>query len=107
MICHRCDADSEPVSAWSPGGIRLVCPKCEAPCGAAVDVAERPGVAKVEPVVRKAEPSRVVVQVDSRDLVESVRARIASIDVELERLDALRTERKRLGAMLRAAERTR
>lgn len=107
MTCHRCDADSEPVSAWTTGGIRLVCPKCEAPSSVAVAVDERPGVVKAEPVARKAEPARVVVQSDSRDLVESVRARLASIDVELERLGALKAERRRLGAMLRAAEKTR
>ena len=106
MICIGCNSDVRPSVAMTERGTQRVCPNCSQ-AFAAVDVDERPVAVKAEPVVRKPEPARVVVQSDSRDLVESVRARIASIDVEIERLAALKTERKRLGAMLRAAERTR
>jgi uncharacterized Zn finger protein (UPF0148 family) len=106
MICIGCNSDVRPSVAMTDRGTQRVCPQCSQ-VFAAVDVDERQVAVKAEPVVRKTEPARVVVQSDSRDLVESVRARIASIDVELERLATLRTERKRLGAMLRAAEKTR
>jgi len=49
-----------------------------------------------------ATPVRVVAP--SGDLVAQVRARLAALDVDIERLDAMKRERSTLRRMLRAAE---
>jgi len=54
-------------------------------------------VAVAETVVR-------TVAIPSGNLVDQVRARLAALDVDIERLEALKRERGQLKRMLRAAE---
>ena len=60
---------------------------------------------KREPVsVQQAETTVRNVAVPAGNLVDQVRARLAALDVDIERLESLKRERTQLRHMLRAAE---
>ncbi len=108
--CNRCDVDVATVAAITSAGVRQVCPRCEVSLGEVVSLDAEP----VKAEAPKASPMpaapavRIAVTGDSATtVVEQVRARIASIDVELERAATLKAERRTLAAMLKAAEKKR
>ena len=105
MSCASCGADVPYVAQITPSGIREACPQCGfAPPKETEQPKAEPEKAK--PVAPSAPPPKPVdVKCDDRSLVEQVRSRIAELDVEIERLEAARRERKTLAAMLKAAER--
>jgi hypothetical protein len=105
--CHRCDVDVDLVSTLTPAGVMLACPKCEAPHGRPGDAESVPAAAPSRRAAAIAPSAPSVRLTSGDDVVEAVRARLAAIDVEIERADALRRERKTLAAMLRAAEKKR
>jgi hypothetical protein len=106
--CHRCDVDVDLVSTLTDRGVMLACPKCEAPHGRpGADGASVPTAAPSRRAAAIAPSAPSVRLTSGDDVVEAVRARLAAIDVELERADGLRRERRTLAAMLRAAEKKR
>ena len=52
----------------------------------------------------EAQPQTRVMAVPAGNVVDQVRARLAALDVDIERLESLKRERKQLQRMLRAAE---
>lgn len=99
-FCPTCDREVTPATEILPGGVVVeACPKCEYP------FEKRERAQKSKPAARPT-PVRVVAA-DADDMVERVRSRIATLEVELERLAALKREHSTLQRMLRAAERKR
>lgn len=101
MHCQACDKEVAPYSDLQ-GDMRVlyVCPTCNIPIGVADRDAPppKPMLADGETVARprkKGEPL---------DLIAEAKLRLADIDTELERLSGLQRERRRLAAMVAAAE---
>lgn len=94
--CDSCGAVGSFVSEFGQTGLIQFCSKCNFRPQA------KPKAAP--PVARKDAPTPVRVVAPSGDLVEQVRARLAALDVDIERLDAMKRERSTLRRMLRAAE---
>lgn len=99
-FCPTCDREVTPAQEILPGGVVVTaCPKCEYP----FDKTEKAKGAQAKPQQRAVR----VVSAANDDPIEHVRARLASVEVELERMDQLKRERDTLRRMLRAAERKR
>ncbi len=88
------------VAELTPQGILEKCPKCQwQPKRRSEPKAATP---------KPATPIRIETITDGdRSLVDQVRSRLASVEVELERHETLKRERTTLRAMLKAAERKR
>ena len=91
--CENCDSTKPLVAEFDMAGVVHSCPSC----GFKPRKAQAPKPAKAETTVR-------TVAVPAGNLVDQVRARLAALDVDIERLEALKRERKQLQRMLRAAE---
>jgi hypothetical protein len=99
-LCENCDVDVAMVTEITPQGLVEKCPKCQfKPKKAEAPKVEAP---RPPPITIVAAPPSV-----GGSLVEQVRARLAYVEVELERHAALKQERSQLRAMLKAAERKR
>jgi hypothetical protein len=89
------------VTEITPQGLTEKCPKCQF----------KPRKAEPAPKVEAPRPPPITIVAAppsaGGSLVEQVRARLASVEVELERHAALKQERSQLRAMLKAAERKR
>lgn len=113
--CPRCAADVHPVSVLSVGGgVCLACPSCEGEFkGEAFEEVSIQADPKAERKVFPAAPAPIQTvklagpSTEAATLLEQVRARLAAIDVELERAASLKAERRTLASMLRAAEKNR
>lgn len=96
--CPTCDRDVTPTQEILPGGVLVTaCPKCEFPF--AKEERTKSAAPKQAPT-----PVRVVAGANE-GVIEQVRARLAYLEVEVERLSALKGEAATLRRMLRAAER--
>jgi hypothetical protein len=121
MHCPICVADVQPaIDINAQGQAVACCPKCQAPLGAGIAATDQPAP---EPGPREetdAEFRQRMVHGDPSslpgarlkggrmaaptDLVAAAKERLVVIDTELERLDQLQRERRRLAAMIAAAE---
>jgi hypothetical protein len=100
--CPTCAADVIPSQEILPGGVIVTaCPRCEFP------FEKREKAAKAKPAAAAPQPVRVVSTATPDNLVDQVRSRLATIEVELERFSSLKREHATLQRMLRAAERKR
>lgn len=108
MNCANCERDVHPVMDLAASGkVVPVCGTCQAPLGSLADA-----VPSFAAPPRKA--SAVVPVNDTAtapaaaapplDLLSQARAQLATIDEELKRLEGLQRERRKLAAMIAAAE---
>jgi len=105
--CDNCERETDSAHDMAVSGeVVEICAACS--------FKRKPGLAKTEP---KAEPKATPIEPvkaaavalvgtsDCDDIVAHLRARLAVVDVELERAAGLRAERTKLRRMLAAAER--
>jgi hypothetical protein len=98
--CENCDVDVAMVTEITPQGLTEKCPKCQFK-------PKRVEAARPATLPERKVLTPVVMTSINGSLVDHVRARLASVEVELERHAALKQERSQLRAMLKAAERKR
>lgn len=99
MSCSNCGADVPYVGQITPKGIVHSCSKCHF-----VPKVEEEAEPDSAPTPRRLVKNEQLEARPKSSIVDQVRARLVALDLELERLDALKAERKQLAAMLKAAE---
>lgn len=101
--CDNCERETNSSHDMSATGeVVEICSACS--------FKRKPGPAKAEPKAAPIAPVKtsavaLVGTSDCADIVAHLRARLAVVDVEVERIQALRAERTKLRRMLAAAER--
>jgi uncharacterized OB-fold protein len=92
MACENCQSSNPYLIEFDQSGTVTTCQEC----------GFKPKAKKLQ---AKAEP--MVLAKPGESIVEQVRARLAAIEIDIERLESLRRERTTLRAMLRAADKKR
>ena len=107
--CDQCERETHSAHDMTPtGAVVEMCAVCSHKRPAAKPEPVKPGLAKATPIEPvKAAAVALVGTSDCDDIVAHLRARLAVVDVELERAAGLRAERTKLRRMLAAAERRR
>lgn len=109
MFCAVCDRDVQPVIDINDQGRPVsMCGKCQSALGTGLQATDQPQAVAgpaAEPQAGPALPRRFEPKPTGPvDLVAQAKARLALIDKELERLTELQRERRKLAAMVAAAE---
>lgn len=100
MFCQMCDGDVQPVIDIAENGKPIpICGNCQSPLGT-IDRPPRP--APPEQVAQQT--VTVAAQHQGGDIVGAAKERLKAIDKQLERMAELQRERRKLAAMVAAAE---
>lgn len=105
-FCNQCERETHSAHDMTPtGAVVEMCAVCSHKRPKAEAAKPEPKATPIAPV--KAAAVALVGTSDCDDIVAHLRARLAVVDVELERAAGLRAERTKLRRMLAAAERRR